>query len=359
MRYSRPLAASALLLGAAFLGLGVHASPTPPQSIVVGVGADETQRTVTWLSSMRTGAVKVDGKVVPAESRRTQVGLFTHTATFPITPGTQVSYSVGAGGNWSAPRRLEAPASSESFSFAFLGDPQVGVRSVEEDSAGWRAATEAATAEDVDFLISGGDQVQQGIRPHYRGFFANEDLRTHAWAVANGNHDNRNRAAFVQRFGRAERHWAFEWKGVKFLMLDGNEPETIADFLRSQRPGAWTIAVIHQPPYTQGKLNATAEYIRDNLTGAFANSGIDLVLSGHNHSYTRSHPIEGVTYVAANSSTGSKFYELDGPVKDTTAAWNQDFTPDFTVVRVEENRISVSSRNVGNKKVVDEFTINH
>lgn len=361
MKYSRPIAAAVLTIGCSALALGVPAAPTPPKEIVLGVGADESQRTVTWFSSMRSGEVHITGpdgaRVVRAETQGTQVGLHAHTATFEVEPGNTYTYQVGAGSNFSEPVEFQAHSPGDEFTFAFFGDPQIGVRKVEEDAEGWRQAT--AEVRDVDFAISGGDQIQQGIRPHYAGFFDNPDLTTTAWAMAIGNHDNRNRAPFVQHFGRADHHWSFDYGDLRVFMLDGNQPDTIADWLAKQEPGRWTIAVIHQPPYTQGKLNSIAQQIRDELTGPFADAGIDLVLSGHNHSYTRSHPIDGVTYVAANSSTGSKFYDLEGPAKDTTAVWNQDFTPDYTIVTVGPDELKVSTRDVGTKKVVDEFVINH
>ena len=76
---------------------------------------------------------------------------------------------------------------------------------------------------------------------------------------------------------------------------------------------------------------------RQDFPTAFSNLGVDLVLQGHDHSYSRSYVIKngekanpaeqpgaaqvaqgpgGVIYVTANSASGSKYYDLTAP--DTT-----------------------------------------
>lgn len=76
---------------------------------------------------------------------------------------------------------------------------------------------------------------------------------------------------------------------------------------------------------------------RQDFPTAFSNLGVDLVLQGHDHSYSRSYAIKngkkanakeqpaatevatgpgGVIYVTANSASGSKYYDLTAP--DTT-----------------------------------------
>src|SRR6201999_4574948 len=74
---------------------------------------------------------------------------------------------------------------------------------------------------------------------------------------------------------------------------------------------------------------------RQDFPTAFSNLGIDLVLQGHDHSYSRSYSIKngqkavadeqpgaadvsagpgGVIYVTGNSASGSKYYDLSKPV---------------------------------------------
>ena len=73
---------------------------------------------------------------------------------------------------------------------------------------------------------------------------------------------------------------------------------------------------------------------RQDFPTAFSNLGVDLVLQGHDHSYSRSYAIKngqkanpaeqpgaaevspgpgGVIYVTANSASGSKYYDLTKP----------------------------------------------
>ena len=84
---------------------------------------------------------------------------------------------------------------------------------------------------------------------------------------------------------------------------------------------------------------------RQDFPTAFSKLGVDLVLQGHDHSYSRSYVIKngkkahndeqpgaadvsqgpgGVIYVTANSASGSKYYDLTDP--DTTA--DPNYGPD-------------------------------
>src|SRR5688572_25498648 len=74
----------------------------------------------------------------------------------------------------------------------------------------------------------------------------------------------------------------------------------------------WIIAFWHHPPYTKGSHNSDTEsdliQMRQNALPILENYGVDLVLSGHSHSYERSYFIDGHYGL---SGTFSSMHQID------------------------------------------------
>jgi 3',5'-cyclic AMP phosphodiesterase CpdA len=60
----------------------------------------------------------------------------------------------------------------------------------------------------------------------------------------------------------------------------------------------WKIVVLHHPPFSSGRHGSTAT-AQERLVPILVRRRVDLVLSGHDHHYERTHPIDGVTYVVS------------------------------------------------------------
>lgn len=151
----------------------------------------------------------------------------------------------------------------------------------------------------------------------------------------------------------------------------------------------WVVVGFHQSPYSQAShhFDPDLEIMRQILPAAFSEAGVDLVLGGHDHIYTRTHLMDGTTpvvpeeapeagdvlvqednevmFMTASSSSGSKFYDYmdseggEDPAltHPSTAVWNQDYTPDFSNVQVTEDRLTVTTHNSEDGTVVDKFTL--
>ena len=72
-------------------------------------------------------------------------------------------------------------------------------------------------------------------------------------------------------------------------------PSPMAIWLRSDlavTTNRWLVAFWHHPPYTKGSHDSDAEAelieMRQNIVPILEAGGVDLVLSGHSHSYERS-----------------------------------------------------------------------
>ena len=67
----------------------------------------------------------------------------------------------------------------------------------------------------------------------------------------------------------------------------------------------WKIVAIHASPYSSGYQGSNLA-VRETFVPLFERYGVQLVLSGHDHDYQRSHVINGVTYVVAGGGSTTR-----------------------------------------------------
>ncbi len=76
----------------------------------------------------------------------------------------------------------------------------------------------------------------------------------------------------------------------------------------------WTVVYFHHPPFTKGSHNSDSETelidMRNNIIPLLEANGVDLVLSGHSHSYERSYLIKG--HYGSESSFNSSYIVQPG-----------------------------------------------
>lgn len=118
-----------------------------------------------------------------------------------------------------------------------------------------------------------------------------------------------------------EKYYSFDYGNIHFICLDSmtsdrspNGPMATwlrADLVSSTRQ--WTIAYWHHPPYSKGSHDSDTDPIlaamRQNILPILEDGGVDLVLTGHSHSYERSFLIDGHYGV---SSTFTMAMKKDG-----------------------------------------------
>jgi PKD repeat protein len=102
-----------------------------------------------------------------------------------------------------------------------------------------------------------------------------------------------------------EAYYSFDYANVHFICLDSYETDRSpggammtwlqADALSTRQ--AWIIAYWHHPPYSKGSHDSDREIelieMRQNALPILEAAGVDLVLSGHSHSYERSFLLDG------------------------------------------------------------------
>jgi hypothetical protein len=102
-----------------------------------------------------------------------------------------------------------------------------------------------------------------------------------------------------------EAYYSFDYANIHFICLDSYESSRapngamlawLAQDLAADH-ALWTIAFWHHPPYSKGSHDSDWEIelleMRQNVLPVLEARGVDLVLSGHSHSYERSYLIDG------------------------------------------------------------------
>ncbi|MET1254160.1 DNRLRE domain-containing protein [Aliikangiella maris] len=102
-----------------------------------------------------------------------------------------------------------------------------------------------------------------------------------------------------------EAYYSFDYGDIHFICLDSYETSRATNgammtWLQNDIAATdkkWIIAFWHHPPYTKGSHNSDSEGalidMRENALPIIESYGVDLVFSGHSHSYERSYLIDG------------------------------------------------------------------
>ncbi|WP_045743526.1 purple acid phosphatase family protein [Actinoplanes rectilineatus] len=397
-RVAKGAAAAALGLAVAFGGLGAPAYAADPatlSAVILGVGATETQRIVTWYSSADTTqsvqlapAASVVGGEFPASAQTfaalgsaniaTSGGYNRHATITGLAEHTAYSYRVGSEGNWSPAYTFKTQDFEGDYDFLFYGDPQIGASgNVAKDQAGWTDTLDVSLAAnpDAELLVSGGDQVETAnTESQWNAFLASDKLRQYPWVATIGNHDVGGKAyeqhLFTPNTDRSGAYYAngtpssntsggnywYIYKDTLFIDLNSNSYATsqggggdaahvkyVTDTIKQHGAEAkWTVLVYHHSIYSAAAhaKDSDNKVRRVDFPTTFSELGVDLVLQGHDHVYTRSYLIKngakanaaeqpgaeevfagpgGVLYVTSNSASGSKYYDITTPDNSGTS----------------------------------------
>ena len=387
-------------------------------------------------------------------------------------------YSYDNGNGYTKPAKYTTK-STNNFSFAFVGDPQIGSsnelkgkdtkefydaqsNAVKSDAFNWSSTLNAAlekTDDQLSFVVSAGDQIQTTKKKlpnkdaskseiEYTGYLSPEALKSLPVATTVGNHDADN-ANYTYHFNRTNASelgsnkvvggdYYFKYGNALFIMLNTQDTNVaehkqfIEQTVVANKDCKWRIVTLHQDIYGSAEHSNEPEItnLRYQLTPIFEQNDIDAVLTGHDHAYSRSKMLlggtkandytddefdaelekdmdagenpttktvapgnikndstdekdqkyltylksimdekaietvkkqgssvinpEGVLYMTAGSSSGSKYYDLV-PRQQTYIAhrWQED-VPTYSVVDITENSLTINTYRTDNDEKIDE-----
>ena len=304
-----------------------------------------------------------------------------HSVQFnDLLPDTTYAYRVGDGQIWSEWLQFRtASKEPKPFSFLYVGDAQNNILEL------WSRVLRSGykKAPDASFIIHAGDLVEH----------AHSERQWHEWFTAGGwlhgmlpsvpapgNHeyagftkeDKNNRKLAVQwrhQFtlpengpkGQAETAYYFDYQGARFIVLNSNEmlqeQALWLDSLLQHNSQKWIIVTFHHPIYS-GTRDRDYKELRTLMKPLFDKYKVDLVLTGHDHTYTRgvsgraasnvadglNKRENGTVYVV--SVSGGKMYGLKEKLwkeYDATYQRSAENTQLFQVININGNLLEYKS----------------
>ncbi len=128
-----------------------------------------------------------------------------------------------------------------------------------------------------------------------------------------------------------EAYYSFDYGNLHFVCLDSSESDrspsgAMLTWLKADLAAntqQWLIAFWHHPPYSKGSHDSDTETelieMRQYALPILENYGVDLVLSGHSHSYERSYLLDGHYGVSSTLTSAMIVDAGDGRIDGTGA----------------------------------------
>lgn len=402
-----------------------------------------------------------------------------------LKENTTYYYSYQINGIYTTPVKYQTK-DSDAFSFIFVGDPQIGSSNPKKgedtaefyqaqsdavcnDSFNWEATLNAAmdqTNDQAAFVLSAGDQIQTTKKKapnkaawvseiEYAGYLSPDVLQSLPVATTVGNHDADNEN-YTYHFNTPNNsklgsngivggdYW-FTYGDALFMMLNTQDTNVaehkqfMEQAIAANPDCAWRIVTLHQDIYGSAEHSNEPEItnLRYTLVPYFEANDVDVVLTGHDHAYSRSKILkggtktveytddefdeqlekdidvsaitnipnpftvapgniadnttdateqkflnylkavmdknavqkenvyknavvnpDGILYMTANSSSGSKYYDLTARQQSYIAARWQEDVPTYSVVDITDDTFTINTyRTDTNEKIDTTYTI--
>lgn len=351
---------SIVIVGGCYFVFGEQIAGPVPQYIMQAITADaKTTRTVSWQTvpsevkqqlvyrlanqeSAKTHAIEAKTSLLATGAEEMSV----HTVKLTqLMPGTDYQYRVGSEKNWSDWHSFKTEAQDAGvFKAIIFGDSQ------SSDYDVWEKTAQAAwqSHADASFFMNMGDLVDIGSHyDQWKSWFNGGAGMLTAIPVApiSGNHENylpggtfAPASLYLALFSLPEngpeglegQAYSFDYGNVHFIALDSQEqeldsfePQLIAkqqkwleqDLKATQKP--WKIVIVHRSLFKNNSSGAPNE-IGERLLPIIDSYGVDIVFSGHIHTYGRTVALYGQK--PANKGEKGTVYISTGRSGDKTWA---------------------------------------
>lgn len=361
-----------------------HAPTVMPDRVVLGIAQDpSTSMRVNWRTSTEVKdaraeiAVAGDGpdftkeaKEMKATSQRFESKIneaLYHSVEFTgLKPATTYAYRVGDGKNWSEWHQFRtASAGREPLTFIYVGDAQTNIYSL------WSRVIRMAysSAPETSFILHAGDLINRHDRDNEWGewFYGAGWINAKVPLVpAPGNHEY----GLGPSGGREiTEHWRYQFnlpdngpaglketcyyadiQGLRVIALNSNEKQKEqAEWLEkvlANNPNRWTVVTFHHPIFSASRGRDNKE-LRALWQPLFDKYKVDMVLTGHDHTYGRSNLVSGQN-VRAESGTvyvvsvsGPKMYQVQ---QQDWMERSAERTQLYQVIRIDGGKLTYESR---------------
>jgi len=258
-----------------------------------------------------------------------------------LSPASSYGYRVSVGEERVGFARFQTPG-TPAFEFLAFGDSGTG------SDVQAQLAKRMLQHTNAGFVLHTGDLVYPaGSYERYENlYFAYYQalMRNAPFFPCPGNHDYYETSCIPYRAlhsvpgetVRAQdqgRYYSFDWGNAHFVSLDTNDSlfEAVhgsGDMLRwldadlSASHKFWRIVMVHHSPYAEGAHSGEIEgkMIREHISPILERHAVPLVLNGHEHSYQRSIPIRGITYITTGGGGAPLHAVTPSPLTEKAAS---------------------------------------
>lgn len=400
---------------------------------------EETPKVKIATKADMSDAKEVEGKQTQAVAIEGVQYYSNKASVNDLKENTTYYYQVFQNGKYQDVQKYSTK-SFKNYSFLYVGDPQIGASSgqtstegdamkdnnyaARNDSYNWNNVLNNAVKQNpnLSFVASAGDQVNNNNNEkQYAGYLGADALRSLPVATTIGNHDSgseqysmhynnpnafettgyRNTTKYTEGKTAAGTDYYYTYGNTLFIVLDTNNyncatHENVMRKAIKENPNAkWKVVMFHQDIYGSGYDHSDSDgmVLRTQLTPLMDKYDIDVVLQGHDHTYSRTYQLQsdgqahdkfaktentanyakenncyeivdttkggtvvnpkGTVYLEANSATGSKFYNLITAKQDFISERSQTWTPSYSVVNVTDDSFEVTTYDADTGKVLD------
>ena len=284
-----------------------------------------------------------------------------------LQEATTYYYRVGDGEHWSSVRSFTTGYQNTGIQALVLGDLQ------ESNNTNLEGILGQVDIANFDLTIQTGDLVDNGgsYALWNNTFSMLEELPT-GRLFAIGNHEQSgsldpNALIYNQEGGSS--YYSAQYGNVFVATIAYNSfSQQVLEQLKADAKASqatWKILVTHQPPYYTNKVAGMDASTQQAIAQAAQEAGIDVVLSGHDHSYARTQPLyngavdeeKGITYFICGS-LGEKSYGVTNTPEFHFAKATNDYQALYTTLSTTADTLTIQvyDYNSGSPEQIDSFT---
>lgn len=290
---------------------------------------------------------------------------------------TAYVYRIGDGETWSGLKEFTTLKRKQNFEFAVLGDTQSP-----SDLSDFNKILGDLNNKELAFMIHVGDLIDESSKfrqweDTLKSLTAYDNIRSTDFVAALGNHEymgDADGSLAKAIFNSPENGpdmdkggtYSVDYNNMHISVLGFTSDEEVLnqqlewlkqDVKNSDKP--WKILVTHKPPYFTNPFGGN-EIMKEKLPPVVDELGIDIVFSGHDHSYGRTKKLKageedsnGTVYVVAGT-TGKKHY--DAVADEKFEYVNMDNIAVSIQAKVDKDQITFTTK-TSDGEVIDEFTV--
>lgn len=393
------------------LNFGWYSKEKGTPAVKIWKDGNQAQAKIVTGSATSISAMNWQGEIYTATNKVTIEALEKNTTYYYQYTD---NYDENATVTWSDEYKY-ATQDTSSFSTILTGDPQVGASgsssdqspqddSVSRDTYNWnKTMTQALkTCPNAAFLLSAGDQIdtssatkdanKQTRESEYAGYLYPSVFRSLPIASTIGNHDMAG-VDYSQHFNNpnatglgataAGGDYYFSYGDVLFISLNSNNRnqeehrQLMNEAIKSHQDAKWKIVIFHSDIYGTGEPHGDSDAVQNRVIFAplMDEFGIDVCLTGHDHTYSRTYQVldgnvvdydisngsvtnpEGTVYITTGSGSGSKYYNLLNYTPYYIAERTNKCLPSFSTIDFTSGSLTIKTYDYNGNKYADDYTI--